>query len=366
MKIVIGGAGEVGFHLIENLCKEDLDIVVVDTNKEVLETLKAEFQVTTEQSNIIDSRFVNTSFMSEVDLFFAITNSDETNMIACKMASEAGAKKTICRIRHVNFEDSPRFFSLKSMGIDVVINPVSLVAQELHRLVLAPNIMDSHEFSHSKVTLVGFKIHTHCTILNKKIKEITEDLTREVFSIIMVQRQDISMLPSHEVIILENDILYFLCRSNEIQKLKKSLGYGQKRDKAKRIFIHGGGHVGLRLARHLENSNLEVRVIESDARRAYHINEKLKSSLVLNFDGTDINQLVAAGIEHADYFFAVTDNDPSNLTASLLACEKNVRRTICLIKQQEYSAILDKNSPISLGISPRLLIARYLTRFIQN
>jgi trk system potassium uptake protein TrkA len=366
LKIVIGGAGEVGFHLIENLCKENLNIVIIDTDKEVLETLKEEFKVTIEQSNIIESRFLNPSYMADVDLFFAITNSDETNMIACKMASEAGAKKTICRIRQVSFDDSPQFISLKSLGIDVVINPVSLVVQELQRLVLDPNITDSHNFIHSKITLVGFKVRNHCSLLNKNIAEIREELTRDVFTVILIQREDISIIPTDDICLLEDDIVHFLCRTKEIQNLKQILGYGLKKYRPKRVFINGGGHVGLRLAQHLEESNLEVRVMEVDSNRAEHISEKLEKTLVLNFDGTDMKQLVAAGIEHADYFFSVTDNDSLNLSACLLACEKEVTRTICLIKQQEYSTILDKNSPISLGVSPRILIARYLTRFIQN
>lgn len=365
MKIIIAGAGEVGFNLIENLCKEDLDIIVIDTNKEVLKKLEQEFHVTIDQSNIIDSQYLGPSHLKDTDLFLAITNSDETNMIACKMASEGGVKQTVCRIRQINFTDSAHI-SLKTLGIDVVINPVSLVAEELFHLVSAPNVVDSHEFCRGKITLVGFKMGAHSSLLNKTLGELEPQLVRRLFQVAMIQRQDMSIIPHKEVEILEDDVVYFYCRADEFQKLKSFVGYGQRKLRAKRVFINGGGHIGLRLAQHLEDAHIEVKIIEKDPARALRISEKLEKSLVLNFDGTDLKQLIAEGIEHADFFFSVTDNDSINLTSCLLACEQNVRRTICLIKQPEYSTILDKNSPIYLGVSPRLLTARYLTRFIQG
>ncbi|MFH2132730.1 MAG: Trk system potassium transporter TrkA [bacterium] len=366
MKILIAGAGEVGFHLIEKLCKEDHEIYVVDTSREVLNKLKSEFDIQTDQGSIINSRFLHKSLLKDTDLFMAITNSDETNMIACKTASEAGAKKTICRIRQINLSSEFKHFSLKSLGIDWVINPVSLVADELFKLVLTPNIVDSHEFGAGEISLTGYKMADYSKILNRSIEHLETYFLKGRFHIGIIQRKDMSIIPNKGETILLDDIVYFFYRSKNYQLLRKILGYDHLQSKSRQVFINGGGHMGLRVAQNLERANQHVKVIEKDLARSYHISEKLQKALVLNFDGTDLKQLIVEGIESADYFISVTDNEPVNLTSCLLAYQQGVERTICLVKQPEMIQIIDQNTPISLGISPRMLTARHLVRFIQD
>lgn len=366
-KIVIAGAGEVGYHLIENLCREEnLQILAIDNNLEVLEKLKQEFEVKIEHGNIIDSSCLNTAYMAEVDLFLAITNSDETNMIACKMASEAGAKKTVCRIRQVDLGSSKKKQSLESLGIDYVINPVELVAEEIYRLVLAPNIVERYEFANRDVSLVGFKIHSDSTIVDQSVENISVSLRKFNFQLGLIQRNDLSVIPQSDFVIQSGDIVYFFCKTKDFQKLRQFLGYSKKRLGEKRIFINGGGHIGVRLAKRLEDAGQNVKVIEKDIARSYHITERLQKSFVLNFSGTDLKQLVSEGVEDAHYFISVTDNESLNMTSCLMASGQGVGRTICLVQQPEYISIIDQKTPISLGVSPRVLTTRYLTRFIQD
>lgn len=366
MKIVIAGAGEVGFHLIEKLCKEDHDIYVVDKNQDVLERLKADFDIQTDHENIISSKFLHKTHLEKTDLFMAITNSDETNMVACKAASEAGAKKTICRIRQVNLNSEKKQISLKSLGIDWVINPVSLVANELFKLVLTPNIVDSNEFASGEILLTGYKMTDYSKLLNHSIRLLEENFLKGKFHIGIIQRKDLSIIPNKDEIIQENDIVYFFYRTKNYQLLRKILGYAHLQSKSRHVFINGGGHMGLRIARNLERANQNVKLIEKDLARSYRISEKLRKTLVLNFDGTDLKQLLAEGIENADFFISVTDNEQVNLTSCLLASQQGVERTVCLVKQPELIPIIDQNTPISLGISPRTLTARHLVRLIQD
>ncbi|MCP4757554.1 MAG: Trk system potassium transporter TrkA [Proteobacteria bacterium] len=366
MKIVVAGAGEVGYHLIENLSRENLEILVVDNNAEVLEKLRSEYDVKTDHANIIDSKYLTKAHLADADLFLAITNSDETNMVACKAASEAGANKTICRIRQIDLSTEKKQFSLQSLGIDWIINPVSLVANELFKLVLTPNIVDNHEFSNGDITLTGYKIRQHAKILNRAVGELEEELRRNSFHIGIIQRKDMSIIPKKDEVIQQDDVVYFFYKTENYQLLRKILSYGKADSKSRRVFVNGGGHMGLRLAQRLEEAKQNVKVIEKDVARSFHIAEKLNKTLVLNFDGTDLKQLTTEGIENADYFISVTDNEQVNLTSCLLACEQGVERTICLVKQPELIPILDQNTPISLGISPRILTARHLVRFIQD
>ena len=366
MKLVIAGAGEVGFHLIENLCKEDLDILAVDTDGEVLKKLSSEYGIKTDQSNIIDSRFLSKSYLENVDLFLAITNSDETNMIACKTASDAGAKQTICRIRQVDFSRSKKQVSLKSLGIDYIINPVSLVAEEIFHLVMAPNIVDRHEFMNGGISLLGFKIQPFSNVRNNTVAGLQKTLDPFDIQIGIIRRRELSLIPHKELVIEAGDIVYFFCRSEDMERLRFILGYQHKKKLQKRIFINGGGHIGVRLARKLENENHIVKIIEKETFRSYRISEALQKTLVLNFDGTDLKQLVAEGIENADYFISVTDNESINLTSCLLAADNGVERSICLVHQPEFTSIISEKTPIHLGISPRVLTTRHLARFIQE
>ncbi|MBU2648239.1 NAD-binding protein, partial [bacterium] len=257
-------------------------------------------------------------------------------------------------------------FSLKSLGIDWVINPVSLVADELFKLVLTPNIVDSYEFGAGEISLTGYKMADYSKILNRSIEHLETYFLKGRFHIGIIQRKDMSIIPNKNETILQDDIVYFFYRSKNYQLLRKILGYDHLQSKSRQVFINGGGHMGLRVAQNLERANQHVKVIEKDLARSYHISEKLQKALVLNFDGTDLKQLIVEGIESADYFISVTDNEPVNLTSCLLAYQQGVERTICLVKQPEMIQIIDQNTPISLGISPRMLTARHLVRFIQD
>jgi trk/ktr system potassium uptake protein len=366
LKIVVAGAGEVGFHLIENLRKNNLDIIAIDTNLEVLEKLKRDFGVTTDHSSIVDSKYLSSKHLSDAELFLAITNSDETNMIACKLASEAGVDKTICRIRQIDLKSDYKGFSLKSLGIDWVINPVYLVADEIVRLIMTPNIVDSHEFLNGKILLTGYRITETSKIIGKSIRELGKDTKDNLFQIAVIQRKNVSHVPQKDDVIKYGDIVYFIYKSENFKSLRKFLGYAQRSAKTKQVFINGGGNIGLRLAEQLEIAKQEVKVIEQDLSRSYRIAETLQKALVLNFDGTDLHQLTAENIENADYFIAVTDSESQNLTSCLLAGKQGVEKTVCLVQQPELVQIIDQNSPISIAISPRILTARYLVQFIQG
>ena len=175
-----------------------------------------------------------------------------------------------------------------------------------------------------------------------------------------------SSIPSQDMVIQEDDIVYFFCRVKHFQKLRNLLGYQKKNAKQMRIFVNGGGHIGVRLAKKLEQANHKVKIIEKDLTRSYRISDRLSKSLVLNFDGTDVKQLIAEGIENADFFISVTDNEKINLTACLIAEQQGVKRTICLVQQPEFISIIDQKTPISLGVSARVLTTRYLAQFIQG
>jgi trk system potassium uptake protein TrkA len=240
------------------------------------------------------------------------------------------------------------------------------MADELYKLILTPNIVDNQDFFDGAIKLIGFKIRDYSSILGKPIFALEEKLRQHGFHIGIIQRTNRSIIPETNEVIKENDTVYFLCESSQYQTLRRFLGYERVQKKIRGIFIIGGGHMGLVLAKKLEEANQEVKVIEKSLSRSFHIAEKLQKSLVLHFDGTDLKELKAEGIENTDHFIAITDSEQINLSSCLIASEQGVKRTFCLVKQPELIQIINQNTPITLGISPRVITARYLVRFIQG
>jgi len=366
LKIVIAGAGEVGYHLIENLYRDYPDITVIDTLVDVLEKLRQEFAVHTELSNIVDCSLFSKHGMEDVDLFLAITNFDETNMIACKMAKEAGASTTVCRIRQIDLSGSQQKQTLTTLGIDVVINPVELVANELTRLSLMPNLLEVHPFLNGDLQLYGYKMTDYSSLIGKTCKEIQNWVHNHIGELVLILRNERSIVPTPEQEIQLGDHVYFLIQERIHSNLREYLGFAQYQRGRRRIFINGGGHIGLRLAHSLDSKGYEIKVIEINQERSYNISEKLQSSLVLNFDGLDKNQLLAEGIEEADAFFSVTNNEELNITACMMARHLGVDRTLALVKQPEMLAIVEHATPIGGAISPRMVTARHLTQYIKG
>lgn len=363
MKIVIAGAGEVGFHLIERLHREGVTLSVIDTDKMILKELESQFHVQVDQSNIIDSRFLRKAHLKDADLFLAITNSDETNMIACKMAKSAGVIKTVCRIRSIQLEGAKKKASLESLGIDHIINPVELVADEIVQMVMAPNLVDRHLFDAGRLSFLGYKVQSYNTFIGFSIAEIHGKISCMGISVALLSRQERCFLPTQEHRIELADQLYFFCPTQNHQWLRQLMGYTKVSAKSKRVMINGGGHIGLRVARQLETTAHQVKVIETNETRAQKIAARLSKAMILQFDGTELKKLAAEGIDEQDFFISVTSLEEVNLTACLMAKQHSEAKAICLVKQQELIAILERATKIDRAISPRITTSRSLDRF---
>ena len=366
MKIAIAGAGEVGYHLIESLYRDYPQIAVIDTDHDTLQRLEKAFGIKVYHGNIIDSSLLAKNGLADFDLFLAITNSDETNMIACRMAKDAGVKTTICRIRQIELEGAKRENTLEALGIDTVINPVTLTARELARFVEYPNVVEQIDYFGTAVELRGYNVRSFCNYLNRTCGEIFEGLNENDVWLSFILRNGRSIVPTKETEIFEGDHLYFLTPRKKIDWLRANLGYKSDKQIKKRILINGGGHIGFHLAKNLEETQFFVKIIELNKERAFRIAEQLEKSMVLNFDGTDKNALLSEGIEDTDIFLSLTDKEELNITACALAGKLGAKTTLALLKQPELVRIIEQSAPIDNAISPRIITARYLSRFIKG
>lgn len=360
MKIVIAGTGEVGGNLITNLSNENLQIVAIDPNPTLHEKYQHLPNVRTVQTDMLDSGTLDADLFKQVDLFLAVTNSDEANMVACLLAEQLGVKKTICRASHSLAS------SVKVLGVDHWINPTEICVDELLRLIMAPNSVASFPFCGEKMLLIGFRIHPFSKIVGQDFESLQADLIKQDTVLACWQCGDLTSLPSSisQQRVKSGDILYFLVYKQHLQRLRKLLGY--QKSGGNKVFINGGGQVGLLLAQRLEQQKKHVKIIELNEPRSKQIASELSEALVLNIEGTNTVQLFAEGLSYADYFIAVTDHQPTNIVSAAIAAEAGVPYSITLLDHAACVPIVASNSPIYLGISPRQLTARYLSQFIHG
>ncbi|MEE8554767.1 MAG: Trk system potassium transporter TrkA [bacterium] len=364
MRVVIAGAGEVGYHVAGALYREGVEIAAIDNDAGVLERLRQDFNITTFLGTATDTETLAHAEVGRADLFLAITNYDETNIIACLMAAEAGAAKRIARVKSIVFGEGSSVSDRTYLGIDLIINPYEVAAEHLANLVTHPQVTDFNQFLDDRVLLVRFPIREDSRLAGATVLEFGQDSRIPNTLIALIQQNGQPIIPHAEHRIHAGDRVYFFCEPDRLNALSRYLRLSTAA--CRRVFVNGGGNIGLAVARRLENRTPHVRLMEISEEKCQTLSQLLNRTLVLNVDGTDSLSLKAEGIEHADSFISVTNRDQVNIVSCLLAREYGTPHTIALVKQPEYIPILESRKAVSVGFSPRLLTARKLLRFVRG
>lgn len=364
MRVVIVGAGEVGYHVIGTLYREGVEIVAVDTDQAILERLRQEFSITTIFGNAVDAAVLEQAGVSEAELFVAVTNYDETNIISCMMAGQAGVQKKIARVKTIDFGLESSFSDKKSLGIDLVINPYEVAAEHLFNLVCNPQVTDYTQFLGDELILVRIPISPASPLAGTSVLTFGQEAQIPNTLIALIQRAGRPFIPAADEIIQAGDELYFFCESSQQERLFAYLGLTTR--PARRIYINGGGHIGIALARRLEQRNLDVRLLEISVQQCEWLSRQLNTTLVLHADGTDAKALQDEGVDTADFFISVTAEDHINVVSSLFAKRAGAAKTVALVKQPELIPMLMEGTSIDVAFSPRLLTARKILRFVRG
>lgn len=364
MKVLIIGAGEVGYHVIGALYRENVDIVAIDSDPAVLDQLRAEFNITTFQGNATDASLLEKAGAAGADLFLAITNYDETNIISCLLAGELGAVKKIARVKTIDIGHDSSFTEKHHLGIELIINPYEVAAEHLANLVQYPQVTDFSQFLGDQVVLVRIPIGEESPLAGRTVISFGQNAALPHTLIALVQRDGASTIPRRDTELRAGDQVYFFCARAELKRLFDYLHLPSR--PARRVFINGGGHIGYALARRLEHRQMDVRILEINEERCNWLSQQLDHTLVLHADGSDSVALKSEGIEHADYFLGVTDTDQINVVSCLLAREYGALHTLALVKQPEYIPIIAQRGMIDVAFSPRLLTARKILRFVRG
>ena len=349
MKIVILGAGQVGSSVAEGLVSEQNDITVVDTDAQRLHKLQARLDLRTVVGNAAHPSVQAQAGIDDADLLIAVTQSDETNLVACKLAHALFNVPTrIARIRATDFLDNERIFGPEIFAVDLVICPEQILTDYIVKLVQFPEALQVLEFAHGRVSLVAVRSFQGGPLVGHPLRDLKKHLPTVDARVAAIFRGDRPIVPEGDTVIEAGDEVFCMSSTNEIRQVMREL---RRMDKpVKRVMIAGGGNIGLRLAKALETDYL-VKIIEFNKRRCEILSSALNKALVLQGDVTDESLLESENIGEMDVFIAVTNDDENNIMSCLLAKRFGARRVISLINRRSYVDLLQAGQ-IDIAISP--------------
>ncbi len=362
MKIIIAGAGEVGYHLAKQLSIEEHDITIIDIDESRLDRIGSNSDVLTILGSSTSIGTLKDASVDATDLVVAVTSSESVNVNTAILAKKLGAKRTIARVSNDEYISGDYIDMFKNLGIDNLIYPEDLAAVELVKLVERAAATDVIEFENGLISLVGLKLDKNAKVLHKTMKETAEEYHSVDFRIAAIHRGLRTIIPSGKDIFLPNDQIFIITNPDGHDKILELAG----KDKAKisNMMILGGGKIGRKAAKLLEDE-INIKVIEKGKDKSVSLADELHKSLVIQGDGRDLDLLAQEGIVDMDGFIAVTNDAETNIITCLMAKHLGVAKTIALVDNVDYVP-LTQTIGLDALINKKLIAASNISRFIRK
>ena len=352
MKIIILGAGQVGTSVAESLVSEANDITVVDNDPVCLQAMQDKLDLRTVVGNGASPSVLRNAGAEDADLLIAVTQSDQTNLCACRIAKTVFNLPTrIARLRSADFVDHPELLDDDNFAVDFSICPEQIVTDYIRKLIAFPEALQVLEFGNGRISLVAVKAVEGGPLVGNPVREIRAHIPNVDARIAAVFRRDQPIIPEGDTVIEVGDEVFCLADTLHIRHVMRELRHLEK--PVKRIMIVGGGNIGYRLARAIDG-NYQIKIIESSSRRAEFLALNLKNALVLQGDATDEDLLESERIDEMDLFLALTNDDENNIMAASLAKRMGAQRTLALINRRSYVDLV-QSGPIDIVISPAII-----------
>lgn len=346
---MILGAGQVGSTVAESLVSEANDITVIDRDTDRLKELQDRLDLRTVAGHAAHPSILREAGIEDADMLIAVTQYDETNMVACKLAAQMFNVPTrIARIRSAEYLENERIFSQDCFAVDYSICPEQLLTEYIAKLVEFPEALQVLQFAEGRVSLVAVRAFEGGPLVGHPIADLKRHLPKLEARIAAIFRGDRPLFPEGDTVIEAGDEVFCLAASKEIRDVMREL---RRMDKpVRRVMIAGGGNIGLRLAKAIE-SDYHVKIIEYNKKRCETLSTNLRSALVLQGDVTDEELLENENVDEMDLFVAVTNDDENNIMSALLAKRMGARRVVALINRRAYVDLLQAGQ-IDVAIAP--------------
>ena len=364
MKVVIVGAGEVGFHVASRLSHENKDVVVIDKDSDAIRRISDNIDVQVIIGSGSSPVSLEDAGIKEAEILLAVTNSDETNLVACLVANIISPHtKKLARIRNADFDKYHAIFRDHAPHIDTLINPEIEVVKTIDRLMNMPGAVDVGKFANGRVKFIGINLDKEARLAGSRLDEIPALLGKQGPLVAAIIRDEKLIIPRGDDRLLPGDLVYFI---SEEDKLLDTLAIFDKHaEPVNRVLIVGGGRIGTRLATLLDDKPIHTKIIEKNSDICASLAEKLNKVVVLHGDGSDQELLNEENVQEMDFVITLTNDEEINILGSLLAKRMGARKTITKISKFSYFSLMSMIG-IEQVVSPRLSAINTILQHIRR
>ncbi len=364
MKIVIVGAGEVGFHIASHLTLENKEVVVIDENADAIRRVSDNLDVQVVQGSGSNPEVLEEAGIRNAEVILAVTDSDEANLVACLVANMLSpSTKKLARVREAAFDQYHDHFRENAPHIDTIINPEIEVVKTIESMMRVPGATDVGEFADGRIKFIGIYLDKQSRLAGIKLAEIPDKIKNIRLLIAAVVREEELIIPRGDDYLMPGDLIYFICEQDTLQE---TLAVFDKHDQPmKRALIIGGGRLGFRLASSLENNGIYCKIIENNPNRCAHLADSLNKTVVLCGDGSDQGLLAEENIQDIDVVITLTNHEETNILASLLAKRMGAKKSITKVSRFSYFPLM-KAIGIEQVVSTRLSAINTLLQHIRR
>ena len=359
MDIVIAGDGEVGLHLAEALVRDKHNITIVDPHEELLKLVESHSDLMTITGDSTSTSVLRRANVSRADLVIAVLHDEHINLLTGIIAKKLGAKKVIARVNTMENLSSEVWRMYQDLGIDGLLSPEDIAAQEIISLLKQNASLETYDFSGGKLQLFMVKLESEAEIIGKSVAEVIEQYQHIDFRIAAIHRRQNTFIPQDDTVFQLADMVYVVTKPHALKDILRLSG--KRQINIHNVMIVGGGRVGRITAKRLENE-LNIKILEKSKDRCVELTNNLSKALVVNADAHNLDILEEEGISEMDAFIAVTDNTETNILTCLQAKTFGVKKTIALVENIDYIDI-SQNIGIDSIINKKLIAASYMVRY---
>lgn len=365
MKIVIAGAGEVGFHLAKLLSYEYHDITLIDLDKERLTYIESKLDIRTINGDGTSISLLQEAKVKDANLVIAVSSNETVNIAIALLAKRLGAEKTVARIRNTEFIDFKEDVDFDQLGIDELISTELLATNEIKSLISEAAFNDMHEFESGQLSMLGILLPSTAPFVGMSIKDAAATFPDINFMPIAIRNinSEKTIIPRGDTVLKTDDLAYFVTVREGVKELYKLTG--KQKASIKNVMILGGSRIGERAARELCNNKLNIKIIEKSKARAFQLADNLPNALVVLGDGRDVELLEEEGVDTMDAFIGATGSADTNIMSCLVAKSKGVKKTIALADNVDYSKI-SQAIGIDTVVNKKLLAANNIFKYIRK
>ncbi len=363
MNIVIAGCGNVGYNLAEILRNENHEVTLIDTDSERLKYVVDTLDVRGVADDVAKYEVLADAGVSKADIFIAVTNQDEVNMLGCLMATSLGKCKTIARVRSPIHYGNMWHIKDK-LGLSMYVNPEMEAAREMERLIQLPSALDIDVFRKSNVNVISFKLPEKSFLVNMQIKDIKPKLGAEAL-VAIVERGDEIVIPNGTFSLKANDVVSVVLPIRNLDAVMKTIGLEKNRIKS--VMVAGGGRIAFYLVNLLlkSKSGMDIKIIEKDFARCEHLSELLPGAKIIHGNLTNKELLLEEGIQNTDAFVSVSENDEENIMLSLYAKKLSKAKVITKIKNATFEEIID-DLDVGSVVEPKKIVAESIVSYVRG